>query len=436
MGGFYYLIVMKELIKKILSEYKAREKYKRWNEEEIKVEAKKYLKRNEFYKNSRGAYNAALRINKKNPGFFDEITQHMEPNRKNNWNFEIVLDIAKKYNSKTDFLKNEPLAYLAASHKGYLDQIYHLMKWERKKVWTRDEIEKIAKKYDTKGEFAKNERNAYIHAYNKKFLDDVTQHMVPVGNLVKRMVYAWEFPDKTVYVGLTGNKKMRAWNHINNPKSPVYSYRVLTGLNPKMVEVTSEYVNAADAQAEEEKTRLKYIENGWKVLNTAKTGGLGGNIVKWTKEEIENEAKKYLTRNQFYKNSPGAYNAAKKLGLFDEVTSHMYVSRTPWTYDMLEKEAKKYLTRNEFHKNSPAAYSAARLRGILDDITKHMEWLGGEKWDWDKILELTKTVKTYKELDSKFPGAANWVRNNNKKDELKKIIDFTGQPKRNYDSMH
>lgn len=408
----------------------------KWNEDVLRDIAKKYNSRVEFRNSNSPAYRAALRIDKQKPGFFDDITSHMQILWKKKWNYENILNVARKYKTKLDFRQNEKLAYGAALDHGYIEKITDVLNWSKPNSWTKENIAKVAKQYETKVDFVSAEPSAYQIAWRNKWLDDVTQHMIPVGNLVKRMIYAWEFPDKTVYVGLTGNKKKREWAHMNNPKSPVYRYSKENNLTPKMVEITDKYIDAADAQAEEENTKLKYIANGWKVLNKSKTGGLGGNIIKWTPEEVQKEAKKYLTKVQFQNEAPGAYNASKNLGIYDKVTEHMeWMGGTQWTYDMLEKEAKKYNTRTDFFKNNQKAYSAAQSRGILDDITKHMEWMGGEQWSWDKILEKVKNYTKYKDFSNDFPGAATWVRNNNLTDELKKIIKYDWEQKWNYDRI-
>lgn len=49
------------------------------------------------------------------------------------------------------------------------------------------------------------------------------------------------------------------------------------------------------------------------------TKGTRGRKPKWTEETIKEEAKKYSLRSDFSRNSPGAYSAAKGLGLIDEL---------------------------------------------------------------------------------------------------------------------
>lgn len=112
--------------------------------------------------------------------------------------------------------------------------------------------------------------------------------------------------------------------------------------------------------------------------------------IKWNYDAIKDEASKYSTRMEFAKNSKSAYNAAKRMGVFDEVTSHMPKTKE-WTVDELENEAKKYQTITDFQNNSKGAYIKAYRLGILKDITKHMT-IKKEKLDTEKFIERAKKI--------------------------------------------
>ena len=67
---------------------------------------------------------------------------------------------------------------------------------------------------------------------------------------------------------------------------------------------------------------------------------------KWFKEYIVAEAKKYNRRQKFKKGSPGAYSAARKQKILDEVCSHM--GSDMWTKSKLIKVSKKYTSLKKF----------------------------------------------------------------------------------------
>ena len=97
---------------------------------------------------------------------------------------------------------------------------------------------------------------------------------------------------------------------------------------------------------------------------------------KWTEVTIKEEALKYKTRSEFAKESPSAYARARRLGLLNEVCSHMFssISKTSpkWTEETIKEEALKYKTRSEFAKGSPSAYDKARRSGLLNEVCSHM----------------------------------------------------------------
>ena len=68
---------------------------------------------------------------------------------------------------------------------------------------------------------------------------------------------------------------------------------------------------------------------------------------KWSFENIQKEALKFQTRKQFQNESGSAYQAARKMGVIDEVCSHMQ-SRFRWAFELVQKESLKYKTRSEF----------------------------------------------------------------------------------------
>lgn len=99
--------------------------------------------------------------------------------------------------------------------------------------------------------------------------------------------------------------------------------------------------------------------------------------IKWTDEALAAEAAKYTTRGDFLKANPSAYMTAKRKGIYESITKHMFKARFKWTKEMLVSEAKKYDTRTEFFKKSRSAYEAAVRMGVYEDITKHMPTYSG-----------------------------------------------------------
>ena len=129
----------------------------------------------------------------------------------------------------------------------------------------------------------------------------------------------------------------------------------------------------------------------------------------WTPEKVAKESKKYNRRIDFNAGSGSAYNAATRLGILDEVCSHMEVIKETWTPEKITKEAKKYNRKIDFKKQSCGAYKAARRLGILDEVCSHMEVIK-ETWTPEKITKEVKKYNKRSDFHKNSPGAYEAAR--------------------------
>jgi predicted GIY-YIG superfamily endonuclease/cytochrome c553 len=449
---------MKELIRHILREVK-----QKWTDDSLEQEAKKYESRGDFQKNSNSAYIVARNRGKE---FFDKITQHMT-NKLEYWSEDDLRDIALKYNTKKEFREKNPKASGAARRKGkdFYDTITSHMDNLQRKPWSDDDLRKEASKYSnltdftklspsayvisrrkgdeffnsitshmsrqtqwtdemlknealkykTRGEFQKNSNAAYLSAKNRGILDDICTHMERAGSKYLRYIYVYEFPDKSVYVGLTYNLNERNQSHTTQPTSSVYQHAKLIGFNPKMKSI-SELLDKDEAAEVENKMIEKYKSEGWTILNKAKAGALGGSTLKWTDDAIKNEISKYETLNDFIVKSPSAFNAAKKRGkdFLTDVTKNLIKVQIKLTDEELQDIASKYINKMDFIKNEPRAYSQAKRRGddIFNKITNHMI-IQKIKWPDDMLEKESKKYKSRSEFSKGNPSA--YVTSKNRK---------------------
>jgi predicted GIY-YIG superfamily endonuclease len=117
----------------------------------------------------------------------------------------------------------------------------------------------------------------------------------------------------------------------------------------------------------------------------------------WNNKEILiEEALKYNNKTEFIKKSNGAYNSAVKLGILDEICSHMLVKNEKWDIEKIKKEALKYNTRTEFAKSSASLYEGARHLGILDDVCSHMIKILNKRGYWNDINNIKSESIKYK----------------------------------------
>ena len=140
---------------------------------------------------------------------------------------------------------------------------------------------------------------------------------------------------------------------------------------------------------------------------------------KWDKESLSAEAQKYKTRNEWLQESPNSYQAAHKMGVADEISIHMeWLShRNKWTEEAIKLEAKKYGSRSEWAKNSPGSYEAAMKIDKRDVAASHMDKLWQKRWDKESILESS----------SKHASPTSWIREFSGAYKAAKSKDFVAE---------
>lgn len=285
------------------------------------------------------------------------------------WSHKLVTEEAKKFSSRNKFSVNSRGAYCYATRHNIINEICsHMKAPDRTRKWTKEKIIKEALKYNRRVDFKKKSSGAYKSARKRGIIDNVCLHMKKQGNLARRKLYAFEFPDKSVYVGLTLDYNKRYNGHMNKSKIIIEKTNKIGHTFIMFNELFS--VNIVGKK--EEELINSYKLKGWKILNKYKAGGLGHSIFKWNKENLKKEAKKYKTRNEFKENSSGAYSAAKRLKIFEDVCLHMK-PLFRWKIEDVKKEALKYKNKRDFKKKSSRAYSKAYKSNILNEICKHMK---------------------------------------------------------------
>jgi hypothetical protein len=104
-----------------------------------------------------------------------------------------------------------------------------------------------------------------------------------------------------------------------------------------------------ESQRAEQKWMNIYKENGWNLLNKMKGGGIGAvkSSLKYTKEIIMEEAKKYKNMEEMYKKNRSCYNNMMKLNI-----KHICFPNSKFIKNM----AKPYDYTEEFISNITKKY--------------------------------------------------------------------------------
>ncbi len=168
------------------------------------------------------------------------------------------------------------------------------------------------------GEFVKS-RTRYMEYVRYGLLDEAKKLLPPSPDLSRRdrIVYAYEFPDKHVYVGLTCSLTRRSWQHMfHDNYSSVKEHIETTKLLPVLVVKTSR-LPSIDASRKEGEIVDIYLSEGWKILNKAKTGGLGATKPIYTKESCIMVISRYTFLKDFRKNNPNMFAAIQRNNWYD-----------------------------------------------------------------------------------------------------------------------
>ena len=252
----------------------------------------------------------------------------------------------------------------------------------RKVKYTNDELIKIAKKYRTIKEWLNSvDKNSYYVAKNRvkvmntdnegegnKFWRELTSDMEPAGWFGEKDIYVYEFTDAdgdkpiAAYIGLSCDIDRRHLEHTTDScsyskKQEKTAVGKFLESNPqlrlKLKKLTPEKVGFKEAKELESFYETEYMNNGWQILNIAKTGALGMKYLN-SDDTLRKIALKYKTKTEWKNDDRLTYWQAYKRGkeFWEDVTSHMKHHKNYLdTEEDLINISKKYNTIDDW-KNS------------------------------------------------------------------------------------
>lgn len=145
--------------------------------------------------------------------------------------------------------------------------------------------------------------------------------------------------------------------------------------------------------------------------------------MKWDKEKLHKEARKYSRRVDFQRLSASAYVNARKQGILEEICSHMEKCLKYWTNEDLLEEARKYKTRMDMRKNNYPAYCRIHKRKIQETCFYHMDSVR-KKWDRESVLKEVEKYKTRKDFEEGSVSAYCASIRLKMGDEIRKILYY------------
>lgn len=359
---------------------------KRYTKEEILESARRYKYQRDWKNNESSIYNSAKTYDKPNGKereFWLECISHMEYIYKPNgfWTYEKCAEISKKFKTLKEFREDLEFgaAYKRIKVNKWDELLSHLVYIQKPKgYWTYENCKEHALKYEYLSDFL-NECGGALHTVRKNKWTELISHLKHKSSNQSRYIYAFEFPDNHVYVGLTYNLEKRLSDHLTTKKSksPVLVHIEKTGLDFVFKKVYDEKFHKDIAGEMEDQTMVFYKNNGWVLLNKAKAGGLGSDKVKWSYEKIKQELNGVKTLTEA-KNllSAHVFTVIRKKGWWDDFITPLVndTGRTKWTVELAMEEIKKYKTRREVQLNANGLYKFLSANDLLKHIPTVDSW--------------------------------------------------------------
>ena len=158
-------------------------------------------------------------------------------------------------------------------------------------------------------------------------------------------------------------------------------------------------------------------------------------VIKYTDEELQDEVNKYESRSDLKNNDPNTYSIIVRRKLLDELFknhpnngySENIKPRYYWSKENLQEEADKYETRDDFRRNNYNAYQTAIKQKILDELFNYhinQGYLDKEEWKENSYVIY---VYELEDFNMAYVGLTNDVIRRNKEhllEEKRKINIF------------
>jgi hypothetical protein len=256
----------------------------------------------------------------------------------NYWNNkENCLNEAKKYRTAYELQRANCGCYAGLRRNGWVyeayptkDGIKQMNYWKNK-----DKVIEAARQCSTKMEFKRRFGGAFNAAIRYGWEDEAFSGFtktIKYADLDAKIhcVYAYEIIElKTCYVGRTSDLHKRDLSHRRGRRhkdgSITYDslYMFCAGNNIQIPEpsVKDKELSGEESLIREDYWVNSYRENGWNVINKAKTGRLSGSlgaIKKWDYETCKEFCKNYTYKSELKSANYSCYYTCLKNGWFEE----------------------------------------------------------------------------------------------------------------------
>lgn len=239
----------------------------------------------------------------------------------------------------------------------------------------------VAKKYNFMYDFYIKERKQYSIAKRNGWLNEFKWLKIDgILEIKNRLIYAYEFTDRFVYVGLTNNLKRRDRQHRGfsvdgEKKEPkhdsLYQYAKSNGVAIPEPKILEEKLTAEESKFAERKWMKFYSDKGWVLINKCPGGSIGSSPdffgEKNNIEELVKEIKTYKNGEEIRRKKRTLYNKMIKYGL-GKICFPQNAKRKSHVYseEFILSIVEKYPTKKLLRQNDCGAYQYFWEHGLLD----------------------------------------------------------------------
>lgn len=361
----------------------------------------------------------------------------------NYWNsYENCKKEANNYSSINDFTKGNSAAATQARKNGWMNDFFEY-KCKPRGYWNNyDRCLKIASECQTRSEFSKRKSAAYKWSLKNGWIDIfdwLVDERIHNGNKVD-CIYVYEFEEyNSAYIGMTlmRRKNKRDYEHRNaryidkngnehQTIDSVFNFSTENSCQIPKMKILEENLTIAEGRDREGYWVSYYKDNGWVIINKAKTGPNSSSLGalgkgKWTYDACKDVALSCASLSEFKRLNGAAYEASRLNGWLKDyswfVNTSELISTTLknvrdkdriWTRDKCYELALTCKTSSEFQSKSGRAYAVSKEYGWFDDYTwfvSGFSLIGQLKWTKDACIEIALNCKTKTEFKNKNSSA-------------------------------
>lgn len=370
-----------------------------WTKKMCADVACQYKTRSQFHDGNRAAYQAAWKA-----GWIEDVCAHMPRMARPHfrWPKKKIVQLAAQCSTYSEFMQKHMPAYRIAHMYGWLDEVTaHLARAKTPNgYWTKERCAERAVLYQTRSEFIRENPAAADAAYRLGFMDEICAHMIVRGHRHSRAIYVIRRTgSRQVYIGLGHDPYGRYAAHTRAPLTPAVASIVAA---PHTFKIIYGFMPTKQAAKIEAALIERFQRAGWNVANRRRGGETGSGKRRWTDERLQEVADRCATRGEMLRRFSKAYHTAHKYNLIDKLFAG-HANRgfrediaRDYTFDELKDAASPYATRLAFRNANDKAWQAAHRRNLLGVLfsDKPNQGLALSNWTDADIREAAKTCRT------------------------------------------